>query len=338
MAERPILQLKGISRSFRVGQRKIGHARALLHALADIDLEVEAGSALGIVGESGCGKSTLARIMLGLTRPDAGRIIFEGAELTGSRRRPLAVARGLQMIFQDPYSALNPRMRIGDAIVEPLRVHRIVPREEAARERDRLLEMVGLSPALAGRYPHELSGGQRQRVNIARALAVRPRLIVADEAVASLDVSVQGQIINLFSDLREHLGVTIVFVSHDLNVVDHLCDRVAVMYFGRIVEEGPSSILRDAMMHPYTRGLSSAIPRPAPGQRRGQPAIGGDLPSPVNPPSGCHFRTRCPAARPACAGTMPSLETVAPGHRLACHFPLAPNPSAPGQSLASCSS
>jgi oligopeptide/dipeptide ABC transporter ATP-binding protein len=324
----PILQLQGISKRFRVGPRTLGRPRAQLQALADIDLEVEAGTVLGIVGESGCGKSTLARIIVGLTHPDTGAIAYEGTDLTRMRRRPRAVALGLQMVFQDPYSALNPRMRIGDTILEPLVVHKIVPRNEAMRERDRLLDIVGLSPSLANRFPHELSGGQRQRVNIARALSVRPDLIVADEAVSSLDVSVQGQILNLFSDLRDQLGLTLIFVSHDLNVVDHLCDRVAVMYLGRIVEEGRPSILREDAMHHYTRGLASAIPQPIPGNRRTQPAISGELPSPINPPSGCHFRTRCPAARAACAETPPPLDPVAPDHRVACYFPIAPNPLA----------
>jgi oligopeptide/dipeptide ABC transporter ATP-binding protein len=320
----PILRLKGVSKTFAVGRRTLGRPRARLRALADIDLDVEAGSTLGIVGESGCGKSTLARIIVGLTRPDAGSIAFEGADLTSLRRRPAAAARALQMVFQDPYSALNPRLRVGAAILEPLLVHQIVPRSEAARERDRLMEVVGLSPFLAGRFPHELSGGQRQRINIARALSVRPKVIVADEAVSNLDVSVQGQILNLFADLRAQLGLTLIFVSHDLNVVDHLCDRVAVMYLGRIVEEGRPSILRDNALHHYTRGLAAAIPQPIPGRRRSQPAIGGELPSPIYPPSGCAFRTRCPAAQPLCAGEVPPLDLAGPEHRVACYFPLTP--------------
>ncbi|HEX5264052.1 MAG TPA: ABC transporter ATP-binding protein [Phenylobacterium sp.] len=329
MADNPILQLKGISKSFPVGQRTLGRSRPELRALADIDLAVEAGTTLGIVGESGCGKSTLARIIVGLTQPDAGVVTYQGADLTRMRRRPLDVALGLQMVFQDPFSALNPRLRIGDTILEPLLVHRIVPRAEARAERDRLLDIVGLAPSLANRYPHELSGGQRQRVNIARALAVRPKVIVADEAVSSLDVSVQGQILNLFSDLREQLGLTLIFVSHDLNVVDHLCDRVAVMYLGRIVEEGRPSILSEAALHHYTHGLARAIPQPVPGRRRAQPAIVGELPSPTNPPSGCHFRTRCPAVQPVCAEAAPPLEPVAPDHRVACHFPRAPRAPKP---------
>ncbi|HKX56498.1 MAG TPA: ABC transporter ATP-binding protein [Xanthomonadales bacterium] len=319
----PILQLSGVSKAFRVGQRIIGRTRPQLHALVDVDLQIVAGETLGIVGESGCGKSTLARIIMGLAKPDAGSVVFEGADLTAMRRRPTEVALGVQMVFQDPYSALNPRMRVGDAILEPLLVHRVVPANEAPQERDRLLDIVGLAPSLANRYPHELSGGQRQRVNIARALSVRPRIIIADEAVASLDVSVQGQILNLFSDLRDELGLTLIFISHDLNVVDHLCDRVAVMYLGRIVEEGSSAILSRNSMHHYTHGLARAIPQPIPGRRRLQPAIGGELPSPINPPSGCAFRTRCPAAQTACAVATPRLDPVAPDHRVACHFPIA---------------
>jgi oligopeptide/dipeptide ABC transporter ATP-binding protein len=218
-------------------------------------------------------------------------------------------------------------MTVGDAIVEPLLVHQTVPSAEAAQERDRLMDIVGLGPSLAKRFPHELSGGQRQRVNIARALSLRPKAIIADEAVASLDVSVRAQILNLFSDLRDQLGLTLIFISHDLSVVDHLCDRVAVMYLGRIVEEGPSAILRDGVHH-YTRGLASAIPQPIPGRRHAQPAIRGELPSPINPPSGCGFRTRCPAAQPLCADVLPQLEQKTPDDRAACHFPHVSAPAA----------
>ncbi|MFT3723328.1 MAG: ATP-binding cassette domain-containing protein [Hyphomonadaceae bacterium] len=322
MVSWPILKLKGVSKRFGVGPRTIGKPRAQLQALLDVDLAVEAGTTLGVVGESGCGKSTLARIIVGLTRPDSGSVTFDGVELAQGGRRPLAMALGLQMVFQDPYSALNPRMRIGDAILEPLLVHEIVPRDEASHERDRLLDIVGLSSSMANRYPHELSGGQRQRVNIARALSVRPKLILADEAVASLDVSVQGQILNLLSDLREQMGLTVIFISHDLNVVAHLCDRVAVMYLGRVVEEGDPSILRHRAKHPYTHGLAAAIPQPVPGRRRSQPAISGELPSPTNPPSGCHFRTRCPRRQALCAEVAPPLVSVEAGHRVACHFPI----------------
>jgi oligopeptide/dipeptide ABC transporter ATP-binding protein len=324
MIAAPLIRLTGISKTFRVGRRTFVEPRHRLHALVGIRLDVAAGETLGIVGESGCGKSTLARIIVGLTRPDEGTIAFEGKDLTALRRRPPDVTRSLQMVFQDPYSALNPRMSVGKAIVEPLLVHQVVPAGEATRERDRLMDIVGLAPSLAKRLPHELSGGQRQRVNIARALSVRPKVIIADEAVASLDVSVRAQILNLFSDLRDQLGLTLIFISHDLSVVDHLCDRVAVMYLGRIVEEGPSSILRHGGVHHYTRGLVSAIPRPIPGRRHSQPAIRGELPSPINPPSGCGFRTRCPAAQPICSELPPPLEPFTSGHCAACHFPYTP--------------
>jgi oligopeptide/dipeptide ABC transporter ATP-binding protein len=321
MTDSPLIRLGGISKTFRVGPRALGQPRAELRALCDVNLDVAAGQTLGIVGESGCGKSTLARVIVGLTRQDSGTMIFDGVDLSGLRRRPASVVRSLQMVFQDPYSALNPRMSVGEAIVEPLLAHRIVPKADAADERDRLMDMVGLMPSLALRYPHELSGGQRQRVNIARALSVRPRVVVADEAVASLDVSVRAQILNLFSDLRDQLGLTLLFISHDLSVIDHLCDRIAVMYLGRIVEEGPSSILRLGAAHPYTRGLAAAIPQPIPGLRHAQAAIGGELPSAINPPSGCGFRTRCPLAQPVCAEMTPRLAPLAPGRRVACHFP-----------------
>jgi oligopeptide/dipeptide ABC transporter ATP-binding protein len=318
--ETALIRLTGISKTFHVGQRTLVQPRARLHALSDVDLEIAPGETLGIVGESGCGKSTLARVIVGLTQPDEGTIAFAGRDISGMRRRPADIVRSLQMVFQDPYSALNPRMSVGDAIIEPLLFHGIVPRGEAAEERDRLMDLVGLSPTLARRYPHELSGGQRQRVNIARALSVRPQVLVADEAVASLDVSVRAQILNLFSDLRDQLGLTLLFISHDLSVVDHLCDRVAVMYLGRIVEQGPSSILRMGAAHHYTHGLASAIPQPVPGTERTQPAIRGELPSPIHPPSGCGFRTRCPQARPRCAEVTPPLVPFAPGHLAACHY------------------
>ena len=321
MTDTPVIRLAGISKTFRVGPRSLLRPRARLHALSDVSLDVAAGRTLGIVGESGCGKSTLARIIVGLTQQDTGTIAFDGHDLSGVRRRPAEVVRSLQMVFQDPFSALNPRMSVGDAIAEPLLFHKIVPKADAAAERGRLMDLVGLAPSLAKRLPHELSGGQRQRVNIARALSVRPRVVVADEAVASLDVSVRAQILNLFSDLRDQLGLTLIFISHDLSVIDHLCDRVAVMYLGRIVEEGPSSILRLGAAHHYTSGLASAIPQPVPGRRHAQPAIRGELPSPIRPPSGCGFRTRCPAAQPLCAEAAPLLAPFAAERRVACHFP-----------------
>jgi oligopeptide/dipeptide ABC transporter ATP-binding protein len=321
MTPAPLIRLTGVSKAFPVGPRTLLRPRARLRALSDVSLDVTAGQTLGIVGESGCGKSTLARIIVGLTQPDSGSILVEGSELARARRRPPPLVRSLQMVFQDPFSALNPRMSVGDAIVEPLLAHRIVAKAEAAAERDRLMELVGLGAALARRYPHELSGGQRQRVNIARALSVRPKVIVADEAVASLDVSVRAQILNLFSDLRDRLKLTLIFISHDLSVIDHLCDRVAVMYLGRIVEEGPASIFDRGAAHHYTRGLVSAIPQPVPERRHAQPAIRGELPSAIRPPSGCGFRTRCPAARPLCAEVTPVLAPFGAGHAVACHFP-----------------
>ncbi len=321
MTAAPLIRLAGLSKTFPVGPRTLLRPRSRLHALTDVSLDVARGQTLGIVGESGCGKSTLARILVGLTRPDAGTIAFDGHDLSGLRHRPGAIARSLQMVFQDPFSALNPRLSVGDTIMEPLLFHGIVSRAEVTGERDRLMDLVGLAPALAARYPHELSGGQRQRVNIARALSVRPQVVIADEAVASLDVSVRAQILNLFSDLRDQLGLTLIFISHDLSVVDHLCDRVAVMYLGRIVEEGAASLLQAGAAHHYTRGLVSAIPQPVPGARHTEPAVRGELPSAVHPPSGCGFRTRCPAAQPLCAETVPMLQTLAMDHRVACHFP-----------------
>jgi oligopeptide/dipeptide ABC transporter ATP-binding protein len=319
MSAAPIIEVVDVAKSFALGREGLfGHQRTL-RALADVNLAVVAGEALGIVGESGCGKSTLARVMVRLLRPDRGRVLFRGEDLSAVDRSSDARTR-LQMVFQDPYSSLNPRMTVGRAIEEPLRAHRIVPREEVVRERDRLMERVGLGPRLAGRLPRELSGGQRQRVSIARALSLRPQVLLADEAVSSLDVSVRAQILNLLSDLRSELGLTLIFISHDLSVVDHLCDRVAVMYLGRVVEVGPVADVLGRGGHPYTRALVAAVPQPVVGLRRSQPSLGGELPSPSNPPSGCSFRTRCPIAQPVCAETVPQPVNLRSGHLAACHF------------------
>jgi len=319
MSPAPIIEVVDVAKSFALGREGLLGRRMTLRALAGVNLTVLAGDTLGIVGESGCGKSTLARVMVRLLRPDSGRVLFRGRDLSGVDHSSDARTR-LQMVFQDPYSSLNPRMTVGSAIEEPLRAHRIVLGEEVVRERDRLMECVGLSPHLAGRLPRELSGGQRQRVSIARALSLRPQVLIADEAVSSLDVSVRAQILNLLSDLRSELGLTLIFISHDLSVVDHLCNRVAVMYLGRIVEVGRVADVLGRSAHPYTRALVAAAPQPVIGMRRRQPPLRGELPSPTNPPSGCGFRTRCPIVQSVCAVKEPPLVNLQGGHLAACHF------------------
>jgi oligopeptide/dipeptide ABC transporter ATP-binding protein len=316
----PILEVRGIFKAFVVGHHFF-RPPDVLRALVDVNLTVRAGEALGIVGESGSGKSTLARIIARLLEPDRGRVLMEGKDLTSlSGPRLRAARRSMQMVFQDPYSSLNPRIRIGEAIEEPLRVLGVVPRSAVSSERDLLLTRVGLAPGLAGRLPRELSGGQCQRVSIARALSVRPRILLADEPVSSLDVSVRAQILNLLSDLRDNLALTLVFISHDLSVVHHVTDRVAVMYFGHIVEYGPADDVLRAGAHPYTRALVAAIPQPVVGSRRTEPAIRGEQPSAIKPISGCVFRTRCPIAQAICADEPPAPVPVAPEHWAACHF------------------
>jgi len=319
-APSPMLDIVDVSKTLVVRGRSLFVRRKTLRALTNVNLAVRAGETLGIVGESGCGKSTLARIMVRLLQPDSGAVVFRGRDASRASEKAPEAGTRMQMVFQDPYFSLNPRMQVGAAIEEPIRVHGVVPPAEAAGERDRLMERVGLGPALATRLPRELSGGQRQRISIARALSVRPELLIADEAVSSLDVSVRAQILNLLSDLRDELGLTLVFISHDLSVVDHLSDRVAVMYLGRVVEIGPAADVLTRGAHPYTRALVAAVPQPVVGNRRTQPPLRGELPSPISPPSGCVFRTRCPIAQAVCADIAPSPVTVASDHWAACHF------------------
>jgi oligopeptide/dipeptide ABC transporter ATP-binding protein len=326
----PILEIVDVSKTFPVAGQSLFRRRKTLHALTGVNLNVRAGQTLGIVGESGCGKSTLARIIVRLIRPDSGKVLFFGRDLASPDTELAQTTTHVQMVFQDPYASLNPRMHVGTAIEEPLKVHRIVSPGDVAHERDRLMQRVGLGPQLASRLPRELSGGERQRISIARALSVRPELLIADEAVSSLDVSVRAQILNLLSDLRSELGLTLIFISHDLSVVDHLSDRVAVMYLGRVVEVGPAGdVLRDGA-HPYTRALVASVPQPMVGSRRVQPSLRGELPSPMNPPSGCVFRTRCPMAQAICSEISPAPATVGAEHWAACHFAIGDRPVAKG--------
>jgi peptide/nickel transport system ATP-binding protein len=315
----PLLQVRGLSKSFDVGGGI--RARARLQAVIDVDLELGAGETLGLVGESGCGKSTLARLILRLIEPDSGEIRFEGRDVRAVSRSELrALRRRMQIVFQDPFASLNPRMTVGEIVGEGLRVHHLASGAELDKRVAELLETVGLSPDQAARYPHEFSGGQRQRIGIARALALEPRLVVADEPVSSLDVSIQAQILNLLLELQQRFGLAYLFISHDLRVVRHLSRRVAVMYLGRIVESAPAERMYERPQHPYTQALLSAVPVPEPGSGRRRIALVGDVPSPLDPPPGCPFHPRCPKAIERCSIERPLLREVAPNHFAACHL------------------
>lgn len=311
---------KHLSKTFPVkGQGK----GAALHAVSGVDLAVYEGETLALVGESGCGKSTLGRLLLGLLPPTQGQVFFDGQDLAAlPPARLRALRRQMQLVFQDTAAALNPRWTVGQSLAEPLRIHNLCPRGEYAARGAALLTQVGLAPDLLDRYPHQLSGGQRQRVGLARTLALSPRLVVCDEPVSALDVSVQAQMLNLLADLQRAQGLTYVLISHDLGVVRHSADRVCVMFLGRVCEVGPTQALFSAPRHPYTKFLLDSVPRPDP-TRRGEsgPPLAGEIPSPVHPPSGCRFRTRCPYAQDICAQTVPPL-TGAGDHQAACHFPL----------------
>ncbi len=316
----PLLSLHAVSRDFDVSRPWLnrvieGEPRRLLRAVDQVSVEVQRGETLALVGESGCGKSTVGRLLLRLIEPTAGKIFFHGKDITGLRESEIrSLRREMQIIFQDPYGSLNPRMTVGAMLEEPLRLHRLHSGKEKSRV-EHLLTLVGLSAIHATRYPHEFSGGQRQRIAIARALAVEPRMIVCDEPVSALDVSIQAQVINLLQDLQRRFGLAYVFIAHDLAVVRHIATRVAVMYLGRIVELADKRSLFASPRHPYTRALLSAIPVPDPTLVRTKIVLEGDVPSPYDPPSGCRFRTRCPHAKPVCSTKVPALEDG-----VACHF------------------
>ncbi len=318
----PMLDARDLAVSFTLGSAlaaRLRHQARVLHAVDGVDLRIERGEALALVGESGSGKSTLARALTGLLRPDRGEIRLDGRLLPAKRSR--TDQRKIQMVFQDPYASLNPRLTVGGMLHELLRVHHVVPRAEVETYTKQLLGLVGLSDDAVGAYPRQFSGGQRQRVAIARALALRPELLVADEPVSALDVSVQATILNLLQDLRGELGLTLLLISHNLAVVRHLCDRVAVMYLGRIIEVAPTETLFAAPRHPYTKGLLAAIPRMRFSEAGDAPAVPGDPPSPLRIPAGCRFRTRCPIAQPICEQEDPALRTDSdPAHSAACHF------------------
>jgi oligopeptide/dipeptide ABC transporter ATP-binding protein len=317
-----ILEVRDLVKHFEVGGGLLGGASAVVKAVDGVSFSIRRGETLGLVGESGCGKTTTGRCILQLERATSGQIRFEGRELTRLDQAELrAVRRRMQVIFQDPYSSLNPRMTVGQIIAEPLAVHRIVPARRARETRVKeLLSHAGLLPAMAHRYPHELSGGQRQRVGIARALAMEPSLIICDEPVSALDVSIQAQIINLLEELQAEFGLTYLFVAHDLSVVRHISDRVAVMYLGKIVEITDRKSLYEDPQHPYTKALLSAVPIPDPAVEAGRErmVLGGEVPSALHPPTGCVFHPRCPIAIDDCRAVIPELREIRPEHRVAC--------------------
>ncbi len=322
----PLVQVHGLVKHFPltqgiVIQRKVG----AVQAVDGVSFDVHRGETLGLVGETGCGKSTTARLIMRLLDPTAGEIRFDGQDITklkGSRLK--ATRREMQMIFQDPYSSLNPRKTIGATIGQPFAIHGLLEgKGERKRAVQELMETVGLNPEHYNRYPHEFSGGQRQRIGVARALALKPKLLIADEPVSALDVSIQAQVLNLLREMQRELGLTLVFIAHDLSVVRHMCDRVAVMYLGRIVEIGPGDALYDFPRHPYTGALLSAVPIADPSLRADdRQLLSGDVPSPANPPKACRFHTRCPKAQELCSQQDPPLEDKATGTEAACHFPL----------------
>ncbi|WP_226781238.1 ABC transporter ATP-binding protein [Oceaniglobus trochenteri] len=325
----PLLKIENVSKRFTrmpglaerlVGRLTGGGKPVVVHALSDVSFDVARGEVVGIVGESGCGKSTLGRVVSGIYAPSDGRVVLDG--------KPVAHERGgnveklttrVQMIHQDPFASLNPRMKVGETVAEGPRHHGIIPRGEVQARVRALIEKVGLEGAYADRLPHQFSGGQRQRIAIARALAMDPELLVLDEAVASLDVSIQAQVLNLFMELRRDLGLTALFISHDLSVVRHVCDRVAIMYLGRLVELAPADVLYSDPKHPYTRALFASVPTVGSGKREFE-AIKGEIPSPINPPPGCAFHPRCPLAGPRCRVEVPKLAGAGASRTVACHL------------------
>jgi len=320
MAETALLQVKNLKKYFPIRGGLFSREVARVHAVDDVSFTIQKGETLGLVGESGCGKSTTGRCILRLIEPTSGEVTFEDQNVTALDKRSLRhLRRDMQIIFQDPYASLNPRMTVGSIIGEAIVIHKLAKTRKEREERViHLLETVGLSSEHLRRYPHEFSGGQRQRIGIARALAVSPKLIVADEPVSALDVSIQAQVINLLEDLQKQFNLTYLFIAHDLSVVEHISTRVAVMYLGKIVEIAPAKELYNNPKHPYTEALLSAVPIPDPAVKRKRILLEGDVPSPIKPPSGCRFHTRCPVRVPACSENEQVLKQISPDHWVAC--------------------
>ena len=317
-----LLSVKNLKKHFALSSGVFSRTHDYVHAVDGVSFDIGKGETLGLVGESGCGKSTTGRCILRLIEPTSGEVWFQGADVTRLGTDALRqLRRDMQIIFQDPYASLNPRLTVGAIIGEALQIHGLAKSRKALEERVvELLETVGLQPDHLFRFPHEFSGGQRQRIGIARALAVEPKLVICDEPVSALDVSIQAQVINLLEDLQDKFGLTYLFIAHDLSVVEHISTRVAVMYLGRVVEIAPSRELYDNPLHPYTEALLSAVPIPDPTVKRKRIMLQGDVPNPIRPPPGCHFHTRCPIARPDCAQRVPELRESKPGHWVSCHY------------------